>query len=595
MIGGIFIPVQAQHYLWPTDSGRFLSSTFGETRAAHFHAGLDIKTWGREGYKVFAAKSGKVHKLLVTERGYGKAIYLKHPDNTFTVYAHLQRFNNELQTLTDSARLTDHSFEIELNIESLDIQIQQGDVIGYTGSSGIGPPHLHFEVRDSLDNPVNALSTNLSVKDELAPIFNSLIIEPLESTSRVDGHPYSRTIPVQSQKDGIYDFGTVSLNGQHGLAVNVHDVANDVYNKYAVYALTLMHESDTLFHQQLNSFNYEERSQMYLDRISSFGGTRRNHHRLYEKEGARRNPFYLHADPNAKIRADRLPKTYLIIASDYFGNQSKATVTVQNGTSFVNENPAIGNPLKDWYWTENWASPDLRNSLDLRNASFGAAWKENRRLLYTDSNNAINFARIKPESGTVVSTPDHRLMVRFGPETFFDTLTVATGYHQENGEFFLTVQPEMLPTQKEFKIEFFLGDEFQAEKNYQLFRIKKDKKKPSYVKSELKGRTVHARPSGMGEFVIMADDDPPQISRFRIMKTDYGQWLGIVNSKDELSGVDATSADFRINGIRGIAEYDYEEELLIYYLPNFIPKDHNTAKITVKDKAGNQTVVQFND
>jgi len=186
IIAGIQVNVQAQEYLWPTDSGTYLSATFGETRSAHFHAGLDIKTWGREGYRVFAARDGILYRLLVTERGYGNAIYLKHSDSTFTTYAHLQRFNSEFQQLADSIRMQDHSFEMDSNFEALAIPVNKGDVIGYTGSTGIGPPHLHFEIRDSLDKPINALHANFSIKDSLPPVFSSLIVEPITDKSRIN-------------------------------------------------------------------------------------------------------------------------------------------------------------------------------------------------------------------------------------------------------------------------------------------------------------------------------------------------------------------------------------------------------------------------
>src|SRR6056297_2382524 len=87
-----FDPTQAQ-YSWPTEASRYLSSTFGETRAAHFHAALDIKTWGRKGYEVYATRDGVVDRIAIGPRGYGKVIYLKHDDGSYSVYAHLLSFN----------------------------------------------------------------------------------------------------------------------------------------------------------------------------------------------------------------------------------------------------------------------------------------------------------------------------------------------------------------------------------------------------------------------------------------------------------------------------------------------------------------------
>ena len=70
-----------------------LSGSFGELRSNHFHAGLDIKTQGKQGLKVFAAADGYVSRIKVQQFGYGKAIYITHPNGFTSVYGHLSKFN----------------------------------------------------------------------------------------------------------------------------------------------------------------------------------------------------------------------------------------------------------------------------------------------------------------------------------------------------------------------------------------------------------------------------------------------------------------------------------------------------------------------
>ncbi|WP_428235038.1 M23 family metallopeptidase [Gracilimonas sp.] len=583
--------VQAQEYLWPSASGNYLSSTFGETRSAHFHAGLDIKTWGREGYKVFASRDGILFRLLVTERGYGNAIYLQHDDGTFTVYAHLQRFNDQFQSIADSIRLQDFSFEMDAFLDTLAIQVNQGDVIGYTGSTGIGPPHLHFEIRDSLETPVNALRTNLSIKDDLPPVFSSLIVEPLTKNSRVNGQPASNYIRAGKSKE-VFDFGEVKLTGKAGLAVNVYDRANEVYNAYAVYSLALVQDSDTLFYQELNRFDYNESNEMFLDRIAPFGSTRRGHQRLFRKDGSK-NPFYLITKDSAQISVSDSAETYTIVASDYFGNTSRATVTFVPDTLSKSSSTSLTPNTDEWYWTENWASPDLQNTLDLTQLNTGFMWEESQHIVRVDSAKQLQFARFIPGTAQKIITPDRQLTLRFSDQAFFDTLTVAASYEMDNEAINIYVQPEMLPAKSNFGLEFFLGDYFEAGNNYRLFRIDASDGDTSYVESELTGRTLHARPSSLGEFTVLADNEAPEISGLNIYKTDYGKWRASVRVTDDLTGIESSSAKFIINGQRGIAEYDYEEELLIYYLPDFTPQAANTAVVEIKDKAGNIASKEF--
>lgn len=594
-------PVQSQEYIWPTDAGNYLSSTFGETRARHFHAGLDIKTWGREGYRVFAARQGKLHRLLVTERGYGKAIYLEHPDGSFTVYAHLQRFNNQLQALADSLRLLDHSFEIDARFDSLNIEveIEQGELIGYTGSTGIGPPHLHFEIRDSLGNPVNALTTNLTVKDELPPVFTSIMVEPLEQNSRVNGKPVSFFTRQKVTRNGVFDFGRVRLNGKAGLAVNVYDRANEVYNAYAIYSLALLHEGDTLFYQELNSFSYDETGEMYLDRIAPFGSTRRGHHRLHPKDGAQ-NPFHQKVTGDVQIQVHDTARTYTIAASDYFGNTSIAQIIVEPDSAFTSIQPNWQTPPKEWYWSENWASPDLTHTIDLGSQQLGFPWTDHQQILFLGEPGPVTLARIYPGSPQKVSTPDRRFRLRFPENTFFDTLSVTAAYtiarmegiNSDSLTAHLSAQPQMLAAKSVFGIEFYLGDLAAPNSRYRLFR-KSSSGRLFYVDSKQLGSTVHGYPSQLGEFVIAADNEPPGVSGFRIKRTNYGQWLATARAADELSGINAANAQFYVNGKRGIAEYDYEEKLLIYYLPGFKPEAENTAEIYLEDRAGNGVSVNF--
>ena len=174
-----FEPTDA-HYLWPTNASHHLTSTFAETRTGHFHAALDIKTWGQRGYEIYATRDAVLYRMAIKATGYGKVLYLKHEDGSFSVYAHLMRFNDSLQQFADSIRFAeDHRPYFDRVVEDQQIQIEQGDVIAYSGASGIGPPHLHFELRTPEQHPFNPLLTNLTVEDNISPTIAGLSVEPL--------------------------------------------------------------------------------------------------------------------------------------------------------------------------------------------------------------------------------------------------------------------------------------------------------------------------------------------------------------------------------------------------------------------------------
>ena len=73
------ISTKVDDYIWPTKIPRRITSSFGEFRSNHFHAGLDISTENKIGVGVFAMREGYVEKATVSPYGYGKIIVLKHP------------------------------------------------------------------------------------------------------------------------------------------------------------------------------------------------------------------------------------------------------------------------------------------------------------------------------------------------------------------------------------------------------------------------------------------------------------------------------------------------------------------------------------
>ena len=135
----------SQYYLWPTNASNYLTSSFCEYRPGHYHSAIDIKTWNKEGYPIYAVEDGMIYRILVSPYGYGKGIYLKLKDGNFAVYGHLQKFTRTLDKQIREKQLANQKYR--LNWYPKNMLIKKGEIIGYTGSTGIGTPHLHFEIR----------------------------------------------------------------------------------------------------------------------------------------------------------------------------------------------------------------------------------------------------------------------------------------------------------------------------------------------------------------------------------------------------------------------------------------------------------------
>jgi murein DD-endopeptidase MepM/ murein hydrolase activator NlpD len=150
--------ILAQSYTPPVDFNMLLSGTFGELRSNHFHAGIDIKTEGVEGQKVRAIADGYISRIKVSSWGYGKVIYLTHPETGHTsVYAHLKAFSDRIDELVKKEHYKKESFEINFYPNKDALLINQGEIIALSGNSGSSNgAHLHFEIRDSKsERPIN--------------------------------------------------------------------------------------------------------------------------------------------------------------------------------------------------------------------------------------------------------------------------------------------------------------------------------------------------------------------------------------------------------------------------------------------------------
>lgn len=312
-------------YFWPTNASRYMSSSFGESRSSHFHAAIDIGTWGHEGHAVFAARDGIVHRVAVGPVGYGNVIYMRHDDGSTSVYAHLKDFHPGIRSIVDSLRLKDYSFEFDRNMEEYDIRFSRGQQIGWSGSTGVGPPHLHFELRTPEGRPFNPLLAGVHIDDTIPPQFSALAIEPLAAGSKIGGGTtIHRTRP--SRHGGQYHFGTVDVQGEIGLAVDVFDRANASNNVHAVYELEMVVNDELYFHSRIDSFSYFKTRQMFLDRIYALWNTERNgFQRLYVRKG---NTLPVYKETGHSGRLNLPPGTHdvLITATDFFGNSTRASL-----------------------------------------------------------------------------------------------------------------------------------------------------------------------------------------------------------------------------------------------------------------------------
>ncbi len=274
-------PANSLKYLWPTDASKYLTSAFGEYRARRFHTGIDVKTWGKTGYKIFAIRPGYILRVSVSPGGYGKAVYLKLDTGETAVYAHLSKFNDKIQNLVEREQRRLGKYRVNLYMKKGQIPVSQGDVIAYSGQTGIGAPHLHFEIRDSNNLPLNPLSKGYQISDRVKPIVRRVSFSPLDVNSEVNGDFKPVVVTPQWVRSGEYIIKEpISMWGNVGIAVRCFDKGVTSFSGYGVYSLKLFVDDALRFEYSYDKLSFQKNRMVELER--DYRLSRRQFGRFYK-------------------------------------------------------------------------------------------------------------------------------------------------------------------------------------------------------------------------------------------------------------------------------------------------------------------------
>ena len=192
----------------PLDPPITVTGGFGEYRIGHFHAGLDLGTGGRVGRPVYAPRSGWIERVRASGVGYGRSLYLRTDDGRLLQLGHLDAFVEPVASWVAAIQDSSGQYEQDLWPEAHRFAFRAGERIAWTGESGAGGPHLHFEIRRG-DMAYHPLRAGLKVSDTRAPSLLSLTLEPLDDTSFVERGAAPYTIALGARPETVRVWGRV--------------------------------------------------------------------------------------------------------------------------------------------------------------------------------------------------------------------------------------------------------------------------------------------------------------------------------------------------------------------------------------------------
>lgn len=537
----------------PLNGALIISGSFGEPRLNHFHTGIDFTTRGKTGLSVYAFDAGYVSRIKVSAIGYGKAIYITHPNGLISVYGHLSKFSDVIQSYVTTQQYKQQKSELELYPEANQFIIKKGELIAYSGNSGgSSAPHLHFEVRDAAGEsfPLNPLKYNLDLKDTIKPTFRELAIYNLnEPSDMVNPRHYNLTTYQKSyklQQRSTPDTITIPFN-QVGVGVKVHDLANgcDSDGYFGVYRLQMNVDNIKVYEFAMNRLDFNE-------------GRYANCHIDYKQKKKNKEQFYrcyLLPGNKAAIYDAVLNRGIIqlgkgevkkveIVSSDYFNNTSNVVFYITTSSNgYVQAIPPIGLLVK-------------------HNES--KSWGNTRIKLTFDSGTLYDETYLKIDSNKLPSA-------------------YSTSYQIHN---------EYTPLHKSFSLSIKLNNYNTQlpESKFVLVRIKENGSVSAY-KSTVANGWVSANPKELGTFYIASDTITPKITptNFTPGQSTKNKMLTL-KITDNLSGIE--TYNFYVDNQWIVADYDAKNDLISIDISKQLSGEH-ILKAVVVDAVGNKKINTF--
>jgi len=527
----------------PLDIPLVLAGNFGELRSNHFHSGLDIKTQQKEGLPVYAPADGYVNRIKVAHFGYGKTLYILHPNGYNTVYAHLQNYAGDIQEYVKKNQYEKETFEIELFPDSTMFAVKKGDIIAYTGNTGSsGGPHLHYEIRDAASRPMNPMLFGLDISDTQKPLVNTLIAYPVGEDAQINQSQNHLKLRLILQKDGTYKTENITACGKIGFGISTNDQQNGASNKNGAYQIKTTYNGKEKFDVKFEKFSFDETR--YLNRYIDYDYFMTNKSAVQKLFRQENNPLSIIAfeDDNGYITVeDGFTSTYTIEVVDFKDNKLLISIPIEGKRMDILEPKKIQK-------TEDYIYADQTTSLT-----------KEKFNIYIPANSLYE-------------------------DTYLDINVQGDTLH---------FHEDVIPIHKNITISVDASNYGEEDKDKLFLGRLNYKGEPYYNTTTRKDNKLSAKIRTFGSYVLVADNTAPIIKPLNFTE---GKWISnnetlTLKIEDDLSGISSYRATINEKFI--LMEYNYKKDVLTYnFRDNVIEETENNLKLIVVDNVGNSTTFE---
>ena len=518
----------------PVDFPIKLSGTFGEFRNNHFHAGLDIKTKGREGVEIKSFNSGWVKRIRVSLNGYGKALYIGHLDGLTSVYGHLKKFSPKIESYLKKKQYEKESYVIQLFPKVNELKIEKGEVIGYSGNTGGSyGPHLHFEIREEKGQvPINPMKYSFLIKDSQRPQIQSFYLY-----TNLDSKLEKKEFKLVRKNDSVYSASGIISAGDFYVGLRLFDRQDLTYNKNGIYSAKVRSNGSEKFFYKMDRITFDDSK--YINLLIDYEELKRKRRRI--------QLFTLH--PEQKL-------------SFIKNNNLHGTIKIEQEKSYQ-----ILVEIKDFNQNTSYIEAYIRGS-----AKKETHFKKNKNFIYPDKEYLFEFEEER---------------VFFPKKSFFNKVN----FNVEKKGDTLIVGENIYPLRKSYEVYHKIpkGDSIEISQSFLSFINKNGD--PTFFSSTLKDGSWYGKSKILGKYIVSRDSIPPVIKKINFKNQ---QWLSNykylkLSISDDFSGIKTIHGE--INGKWILLEYEPKNNTVIYDFSdlNFKETLHKLV-IVAEDLAGNKTV-----
>ncbi len=533
------------YFIPPLEIPLQLSGNFGEFRPNHIHSGFDFKTQQKEGLNVFAAADGYISRIKISENGYGKAIYITHPNGYTSVYGHLKCAVGEIEKYIKKEQYKKQTYEIDLLINPDVLPVKKGEIIALSGNTGGSDgPHLHFEIRDTqsekIINPM-FFGFDKQIRDTKTPSISSLLVYPMDENTIVNESKRPISVSLSKQDDGSYLAERVMANGKIGFGITAIDFDDVSWNANGIYKVQTFVNGKEYFGYQFDTFAFDETR--YVNALIDYF--------RYKKQGQRvqklfmKNPFPLSlinaTTENGLLTVlPNFAQSYRIEISDFNHNTTKISIPIQfsNLPAKVPEIPITSKYL---------VKAKRENSFALENVS-----------------------------------------VLFPANTFYDDFYM--NFEVKNKMLYL--HEDIVAAHTNFSITFEDSTVSPRDRE-KMFIASIVGKKIYYNTTKRYKNSFTCYTKNLGQYALMKDDRGPKIKHFKSKNVKVNNLQNQIQLKisDKLSGIKSYTAS--LNGDWILLEYESKTKTLTHNLSDGIVKEgKNDFRIEVTDNVGNSTIFE---